>query len=206
MRLPHCHAGEAARLRGTPLGYESFERRSKRSSADPKSAHQLAPWVIPTGSRPELFLPVSARLVSKPRASDPNSTSVVLLVDPGRRAAVTRSRSPRRRLPDPDRTGRVGARGSDPPHTRVRCLTRSHSHSPRPPGQGTRRDRTDHTLLGWSSAAAARLMVALAMSWRPPRVMVISGSTSAPALGDWEITVPAGYWSVDRYLIVALRS
>jgi hypothetical protein len=49
-----------------PLGYESFEHRSKRSSADPKSAHQLAPWVIPTGSRPELFLPVSAGLVSKP--------------------------------------------------------------------------------------------------------------------------------------------
>jgi hypothetical protein len=38
------------------------------------------------------------------------------------------------------------------------------------------------------------------------KVMVVSGSTSAPALGDWEITVPAGYWSVDRYLIVALRS
>ena len=33
--------------------------------------------------------------------------------------------------------------------------------------------------------------------------MVESGSTSAPALGDCEITVSAGYWSVDLDLVVA---
>jgi hypothetical protein len=37
------------------------------------------------------------------------------------------------------------------------------------------------------------------------RLTVVSGGTKVPALGDWEITVPAGYWSVDRDLIVALR-
>jgi hypothetical protein len=37
------------------------------------------------------------------------------------------------------------------------------------------------------------------------KLTVVSGSTKAAALGDWEITVPAGYWSVDRYLIVAWR-
>jgi hypothetical protein len=66
VRLPHCHAGEAARLPGTPLGYESFECRSKRYSGDPKSAHQLGLWMIPNGSRSGLFPLVSARLVSKP--------------------------------------------------------------------------------------------------------------------------------------------
>jgi hypothetical protein len=120
--------------------------------------------------------PVGAPTTSSVPAAQPdqlpNPTSVVLLVDRGRRVAVSRSRSPRRRLRGPDRMGRVGARGSDPQHTRVRCPCRSHSHSPRPQGQGTRRDRTDHTVLGWSSAASARLMVAvavaLAVSWRPP--------------------------------------
>ena len=56
---------------------------------------------------------------------------------------VTRSRSPSRRLPGPGRTGRVDAPGSDPQRTWDRCLTRRHSRSPRPPGRGTRRDRTD---------------------------------------------------------------
>jgi hypothetical protein len=48
-----------------PLGYESFERRSKWCSAVLKPAHQLGAWLILTGSRLGLFLPMSARPVSK---------------------------------------------------------------------------------------------------------------------------------------------
>jgi hypothetical protein len=49
-----------------PLGYESLERRSKRYSADPKSAHTLRRWGNTNGQPSGLFLLVSARLVSKP--------------------------------------------------------------------------------------------------------------------------------------------
>jgi hypothetical protein len=37
------------------------------------------------------------------------------------------------------------------------------------------------------------------------KVTAVSGSTLAPALRDWEITVPARYWAVDLYLVVAVR-
>jgi hypothetical protein len=37
------------------------------------------------------------------------------------------------------------------------------------------------------------------------KLTVVSGSTQAPALGDCEITVSAGSWSVNLYLVVAFR-
>jgi hypothetical protein len=66
VRLPHCHAGEAARLPGTPLGYESFEHRSEVVHLAPSRAIYLGFGLFPTGSGPALFVLVSDGLVSKP--------------------------------------------------------------------------------------------------------------------------------------------
>ena len=103
--------------------------------------------------------------------------------------------------------GRGGARGSGPQRTRVRCLTRSHSHSPRLRGQGTRRDRTDRSpapgaaVVGGSGAGGGGGGAGGVLA--TTKLTVVSGSTQAPALWDCEITVSAGYWSVDLYLVVA---
>jgi hypothetical protein len=49
-----------------PLGYESFEQRSAGSPAVRNAAIHPGLGRLPTGSRPTLFLAVSASPVSKP--------------------------------------------------------------------------------------------------------------------------------------------